>query len=107
MAAEECQRALSSLETHYQQFLQHSADARCFQPDDRMQLQRDYSACTQNYELLLRAQEKGERNPSPMQPPRAAVLPCCTPNPLQPLSAVLQPTPQRLPMQCCSAAPPT
>uniref|UniRef100_A0A669QT02 Calponin-homology (CH) domain-containing protein n=1 Tax=Phasianus colchicus TaxID=9054 RepID=A0A669QT02_PHACC len=64
MATEECQRTLRSLETHYQQFLQHSADARCFQPDDRMQLQRDYSACTQKYELLLRAQEKGEQEES-------------------------------------------
>ncbi|XP_021239420.1 plectin-like [Numida meleagris] len=64
MPAEELQRALRSLETRYQQFVQHGAQARCFDDDDRAQLQRDYGACTQQYQLLLQAQEKGEQEES-------------------------------------------
>lgn len=52
---------LCSLENHYQEFLRDSQDAQSFQPDDRLQVERDYNACTHKYELLLRSQEKGER----------------------------------------------
>lgn len=52
-------QVLSSLERHYQEFLRDSQDAQSFQADDRLQVERDYNACTHKYELLLRSQEKG------------------------------------------------
>ncbi|CAM9306108.1 unnamed protein product [Bubo scandiacus] len=64
LPAEECRQVLRSLETHYQEFLRDSQDAQSFQPDDRLQVEREYNACTQKYELLLRSQEKGEQDES-------------------------------------------
>ncbi|XP_055654367.1 plectin isoform X16 [Falco peregrinus] len=64
MQVEECRQVLRSLETHYQQFLRDSQDSQSFQPDDRLQVEREYNACTQKYELLLRSQEKGEQDES-------------------------------------------
>ncbi|XP_074754371.1 plectin-like isoform X15 [Athene noctua] len=61
---EECRQVLRSLETHYQEFLRDSQDAQSFQPDDRLHVEREYNACTQKYELLLRSQEKGEQDES-------------------------------------------
>ncbi|XP_064910841.1 plectin isoform X36 [Columba livia] len=62
--AEECRQVLRSLDTHYQEFLRDSQDSQAFQPDDRLQAERDYNACTHKYELLLRSQEKGEQDES-------------------------------------------
>ncbi|XP_072707791.1 plectin isoform X7 [Ciconia boyciana] len=64
MQVEECRQVLRSLETHYQEFLRDSQDSRSFQPDDRLHVEREYNACTQKYELLLRSQEKGEQDES-------------------------------------------
>ncbi|NXP41300.1 PLEC protein, partial [Leiothrix lutea] len=61
LPAEEVRQVLCSLESHYQEFLRDSQDAQSFQPDDRLQVERDYNACTHKYELLLRSQEKGGR----------------------------------------------
>ncbi|XP_066193789.1 plectin isoform X14 [Sylvia atricapilla] len=64
LPAEEVRQVLCSLESHYQEFLRDSQDAQSFQPDDRLQVERDYNACTHKYELLLRSQEKGEQDES-------------------------------------------
>ncbi|XP_068033392.1 plectin [Anomalospiza imberbis] len=64
LPAEEVRQVLSSLESHYQEFLRDSQDSQSFQPDDRLQVERDYNACTHKYELLLRSQEKGEQDES-------------------------------------------
>ncbi|KAM9200713.1 plectin isoform 8-T8 [Mergus octosetaceus] len=64
MQVEECRQVLRSLETHYQDFMRDSQDSQSFQPDDRLQVEREYNACTQKYELLLRSQEKGEQDES-------------------------------------------
>ncbi|XP_068861788.1 plectin-like isoform X8 [Aphelocoma coerulescens] len=64
LPAEEVRQVLHSLESHYQEFLRDSQDAQSFQPDDRLQVERDYNACTHKYELLLRSQEKGEQDES-------------------------------------------
>ncbi|XP_042319568.1 plectin isoform X4 [Sceloporus undulatus] len=64
MPPEEYRQTLRSLETHYQEFLRSSQDSQNFLPDDRLQVEREYSACTQKYELLLRSLEKGEQEES-------------------------------------------
>lgn len=60
MSPEDYGQTLRSLESHSQEFLRISQDAQNFFPDDRLQVQREYSACTQKYELLLRSLEKGK-----------------------------------------------
>ncbi|KAJ6661540.1 hypothetical protein lerEdw1_014450 [Lerista edwardsae] len=64
MAPEEHRQTLRSLESHYQEFLRSSQDSQNFLPDDRLQVERDYSACSQKYELLLHSLEKGEQEES-------------------------------------------
>ncbi|XP_054841177.1 plectin isoform X4 [Eublepharis macularius] len=64
MPPEEYRQTLRSLETHYQEFLRCSQDAQNFLPDDRLHVQREYTTCTQKYELLLRSLEKGEQEES-------------------------------------------
>lgn len=71
MQVEECRQVLRSLETHYQDFMRDSQDSQSFQPDDRLQVEREYNACTQKYELLLRSQEKGEPQPGSPSLPEA------------------------------------
>ncbi|XP_062987335.1 plectin isoform X3 [Elgaria multicarinata webbii] len=64
MPPEDHRQALRSLETHYQEFLRNSQDSQNFQPDDRLHVEREYTTCTQKYELLLRGLEKGEQEES-------------------------------------------
>ncbi|XP_060099107.1 plectin isoform X4 [Heteronotia binoei] len=64
MSPEDYGQTLRSLEARYQEFLRHSQDAQNFFPEDRLQVQREYTACTQKYELLLRSLEKGEQEES-------------------------------------------
>ncbi|XP_044309224.1 plectin isoform X3 [Varanus komodoensis] len=64
MPPEEHRQALRNLESHYQEFLRNSQDAQNFLPDDRLHMEREYSTCTQKYELLLRGLEKGEQEES-------------------------------------------
>ncbi|XP_066482563.1 LOW QUALITY PROTEIN: plectin [Tiliqua scincoides] len=64
MAPEEYRQTLRNLETHYQEFLRNSQDSQNFLPDDRLQVERDYTACSQKYELLLHSLEKGEEEES-------------------------------------------
>ncbi|KAJ7338281.1 hypothetical protein JRQ81_011044 [Phrynocephalus forsythii] len=64
MPPEEYRQTLLGLETNYQEFLRLSQDSQNFLPDDRLQMEREYTACTQKYELLLRSLEKGEQEES-------------------------------------------
>ncbi|XP_058035009.1 plectin isoform X29 [Ahaetulla prasina] len=64
MPPEDYRQMLRSLETHYQEFLRDSQDSQNFHPDDRLQAERDYTVCTQKYEMLLRGLEKGEQEES-------------------------------------------
>ncbi|XP_060538119.1 plectin isoform X24 [Pantherophis guttatus] len=64
MPPEDYRQTLRSLETHYQEFLRDSQDSQNFHPDDRLQAERDYTVCTQKYEMLLRGLEKGEQEES-------------------------------------------
>ncbi|XP_026577668.1 plectin isoform X1 [Pseudonaja textilis] len=64
MPPEDYRQTLRSLETHYQDFLRDSQDSQNFHPDDRLQAERDYTICTQKYEMLLRGLEKGEQEES-------------------------------------------
>lgn len=70
MPPEDYRRTLRSLETHYQEFLRNSQDSQNFLPDDRLHVEREYTTCTQKYELLLRSLEKGTASSK-------ALLPAC------------------------------
>uniref|UniRef100_A0A7N4NFH0 Plectin n=1 Tax=Sarcophilus harrisii TaxID=9305 RepID=A0A7N4NFH0_SARHA len=50
---EEQRQALRNLELHYQAFLRDSQDSGSFGPEDRLQVERDYSTCTRHYQQLL------------------------------------------------------
>ncbi|XP_044525577.1 plectin [Gracilinanus agilis] len=58
---EEQRQALRNLEMHYQAFLRDSQDAGGFGPEDRLQVERDYSTCTRHYQQLLQSLEQGEQ----------------------------------------------
>uniref|UniRef100_A0A3B4C170 Plectin b n=1 Tax=Pygocentrus nattereri TaxID=42514 RepID=A0A3B4C170_PYGNA len=59
MKVEEYRQILRNLELHYQDFLRDSKNSKLFNPDDRIQTEKDYKMTTQQYENLLRAMEKG------------------------------------------------
>ncbi|XP_068953172.1 plectin isoform X11 [Petaurus breviceps papuanus] len=61
---EEQRQALRNLEMHYQAFLRDSQDAGGFGPEDRLQVERDYSTCTRHYQQLLQNLEQGEQEES-------------------------------------------
>lgn len=52
---------MRNLELHYQDFMRDSQDSKGFGPDDRMQIEEDYTKCTQHFDELLRSMEKGTR----------------------------------------------
>ncbi|KAM4028108.1 plectin isoform 6-T6 [Anomaloglossus baeobatrachus] len=64
MTSEEYKLILRNLEIHYQDFMRDSQDSQNFHPDDRMNIEREYSSCTQKYETLLRSLERGEQDES-------------------------------------------
>uniref|UniRef100_A0A673BMK2 Plectin b n=1 Tax=Sphaeramia orbicularis TaxID=375764 RepID=A0A673BMK2_9TELE len=53
---------MRNLEVYYQDFMRDSQDSQQFGPDDRMQVEEDYSKATQHYENLLRSMEKGQQD---------------------------------------------
>ncbi|XP_020851009.1 LOW QUALITY PROTEIN: plectin [Phascolarctos cinereus] len=61
---EEQRQALRNLDVHYQAFLRDSQDAGGFGPEDRLQVERDYSTCTRHYQQLLQNLEQGEQEES-------------------------------------------
>lgn len=59
MKPEEYRLIMRNLELHYQNFLQDSQDSQLFGPDDRMQVEGDYTKSTQHFDSVLRSMEKG------------------------------------------------
>ncbi|XP_075067621.1 plectin isoform X6 [Mixophyes fleayi] len=64
MTSEEQKLVLRNLEIHYQDFMRDSQDSQNFHPDDRMNIEKEYSSCSQKYEILLRSLERGEQDES-------------------------------------------
>ncbi|XP_037836259.1 plectin [Kryptolebias marmoratus] len=62
MKPEEYRLIMRNLELHYQDFLRDSQDSKAFGPDDRMQIEEDYTKCTQHFDSLLRSMEKGQQD---------------------------------------------
>lgn len=60
MKPEEYRLILRNLELHYQDFMRESQDSKLFGPDDRMQIEEDYTKSTQHFDNLLRSMEKGK-----------------------------------------------
>ncbi|XP_072250896.1 plectin isoform X11 [Leuresthes tenuis] len=59
MKPEEYRLVMRNLELHYQDFMRDSQDSQIFGPDDRMQVEEDYTKSTQHFDNLLRSMEKG------------------------------------------------
>ncbi|XP_013874560.1 plectin isoform X25 [Austrofundulus limnaeus] len=59
MKPEEYRLIMRNLELHYQDFMRDSQDSRVFGPDERIQVEDDYTKCTQHFDSLLRSMEKG------------------------------------------------
>ncbi|XP_040899547.1 plectin isoform X15 [Toxotes jaculatrix] len=59
MKPEEYRLMMRNLELHYQDFMRDSQDSQLFGPDDRMQIEEDYTKTTQHFDNLLRSMEKG------------------------------------------------
>ncbi|XP_061676428.1 plectin isoform X10 [Syngnathoides biaculeatus] len=64
MKPEEYRQMMRNLELHYQDFLRDSQDSQLFGPDDRLQVEGDYTKSTQHFDSLLRSMEKGQQNES-------------------------------------------
>lgn len=59
MKPEEYRLIMRNLELHYQDYMRDSQDSQLFGPDDRMQVEDDYSKVVQHFEGLLRSMEQG------------------------------------------------
>lgn len=59
MKSEEYRLLMRNLELHYQDYMRDSQDSQLFAPDDRMQIEEDYTKSTQHFDSLLRSMEKG------------------------------------------------
>lgn len=59
MKPDEYRLIMRNLELHYQDYMRDSQDSQLFGPDDRMQIEEDYTKSTQHFESLLRSMEKG------------------------------------------------
>ncbi|TMS10947.1 Plectin [Larimichthys crocea] len=64
MKPEEYRLIMRNLELHYQDYMRDSQDSQLFGPDDRMQIEEDYTKSTQHFESLLRSMEKGLQDES-------------------------------------------
>lgn len=51
---------MRNLELHYQDYMRDSQDSQLFGPDDRMQVEADYTKASQHFDSLLRSMEKGK-----------------------------------------------
>ncbi|XP_069394043.1 plectin isoform X9 [Paralichthys olivaceus] len=60
MKSEEYRLLMRNLELHYQDYMRDSQDSQLFGPDDRMQIEGDYTKSTQHFDSLLRSMEKGQ-----------------------------------------------
>ncbi|XP_070691009.1 plectin-like isoform X2 [Pempheris klunzingeri] len=62
MKPEEYRLIMRNLELHYQDYMRDSQDSQLFGPDDRMQIEEDYTKSTQHFDNLLRSMEKGQQD---------------------------------------------
>ncbi|KAM8869603.1 plectin isoform 21-T24 [Spinachia spinachia] len=62
MKPEEYRLMMRNLELHYQDYMRESQDSQLFGPDDRMQVEEDFSKSTQHFEHLIRSMEKGQQD---------------------------------------------
>ncbi|XP_068586164.1 plectin-like isoform X4 [Cebidichthys violaceus] len=62
MKPEEYRLMMRNLELHYQDYMRDSQDSQLFGPDDRMQVEGDYTKSTQHFDHLLRSMEKGQQD---------------------------------------------
>ncbi|XP_059195504.1 plectin-like [Centropristis striata] len=62
MKPEEYRLMMRNLELHYQDYMRDSQDSQLFGPDDRMQVEEDYTKSTQHFENLQRSMEKGQKD---------------------------------------------
>ncbi|XP_056901459.1 plectin-like isoform X20 [Takifugu flavidus] len=61
MKPEEYRLIMRNLELHYQDYMRDSQNSQLFGPDDRMQVEEDYTKATQHFDSLLHTMEKGIR----------------------------------------------
>lgn len=59
MKPEEYRLIMRNLELHYQDYMRDSQDSQLFGPDDRMQVEDDYSKVVHHFDGLLRSMEQG------------------------------------------------
>ncbi|KAM4568863.1 plectin isoform 2-T2 [Fundulus diaphanus] len=62
MKPEEYRLLMRNLEVHYQDFMRDSQDSQLFNPDDRMQVEQDYTKVNQHFDNLLHSMEKGQQD---------------------------------------------
>ncbi|XP_049903161.1 plectin-like isoform X5 [Epinephelus moara] len=62
MKPEEYRLLMRNLEIHYQDYIRDSQDSQLFGPDDRTQVEEDYTKSTQHFDNLLRSMEKGQQD---------------------------------------------
>lgn len=60
MLAGEHQQILSSLQTHFDEFLEDSEESEIFTMSDRTQLEKEVLSCREYYEELLKSAERGK-----------------------------------------------
>lgn len=59
MKPEEYRLIMRNLELHYQDYMRDSQNSQLFGPDDRMQVEEDYTKAMQQFDTLLHTMEKG------------------------------------------------
>ncbi|XP_061805799.1 plectin-like isoform X8 [Nerophis lumbriciformis] len=64
MKPDEYRQMMRNLEIHYQDYMRDSKDSQLFGPDDRLQVEGDYTKSTQHFDSLLRSLEEGQQNES-------------------------------------------
>lgn len=59
MKPEEYRLIMRNLELHYQDYMRDSQNSQLFGPDDRMQVEENYTKTTHHFDNLLHSMEKG------------------------------------------------
>uniref|UniRef100_A0A8C5EJQ2 Plectin-like n=1 Tax=Gouania willdenowi TaxID=441366 RepID=A0A8C5EJQ2_GOUWI len=62
MKPEEYRQTMRNFELHYQDYLRDCQDSQLFGPNDRKQVEEDYTKLTLHFDNLLRSMEKGQKD---------------------------------------------
>ncbi|MED6232062.1 hypothetical protein ATANTOWER_019856, partial [Ataeniobius toweri] len=62
MKPEDYRMVMRNLEVHYQDFMRDSQDSQLFSPNDRIQVEEDYTKVSQHFDNLLSSMEKGQQD---------------------------------------------